>query len=104
MNIRIEAKRVRVRYPEGLRTVFDGSLVLRGSMSSLFWKETWKSRALHIAAASRSFWPRHERNRRRSSPLGSLRLAVHVEGGRNITIQNQLADVEARVDVDVKAC
>jgi len=24
-------------------------------------------------------------------------------GGRNITIQNQLADVEARVDVDVKA-
>src|SRR5207244_6953255 len=34
MNIRIEAKNVRVRYTEGLRMVFDGSLVLRGNMSS----------------------------------------------------------------------
>jgi translocation and assembly module TamB len=29
-------------------------------------------------------------------------LALHVEGSRNITIQNQLADVEARIDLDVK--
>jgi autotransporter translocation and assembly factor TamB len=36
------------------------------------------------------------------SSLSNLRLALHVEGGRNITIQNQLADVEARVDLDVK--
>src|SRR4030095_3926618 len=28
--------------------------------------------------------------------------ALHVEGGRNITIQNQLADLEARVDIDWK--
>src|SRR5262249_47312415 len=37
-----------------------------------------------------------------SSPLGKLRLALHIEGGRNITIQNQLAEVEARVDIDLK--
>ena len=36
------------------------------------------------------------------SPLNRVRLAVHVEGGRNITIQNQLADVEARVDLDIR--
>ena len=36
------------------------------------------------------------------STVGRLRLALHVEGNRNITITNQLADVEARVDVDVK--
>src|SRR5206468_7862341 len=29
-------------------------------------------------------------------------LALHVQGSRNITIQNQLADVEARIDIDLK--
>jgi translocation and assembly module TamB len=31
-----------------------------------------------------------------------VRLSLHIEGGRNITIQNELAEVEARVDLDVK--
>jgi translocation and assembly module TamB len=29
-------------------------------------------------------------------------LSLHIEGGRNITIQNQLAEVEARVEIDLK--
>ena len=37
-----------------------------------------------------------------SSPFGNVRLSLHVEGGNNITIQNPLADVEARVDIDLK--
>jgi len=36
------------------------------------------------------------------SPAGRLQLSVHIEGSRNITIQNPMADVEARVDVDLK--
>jgi len=104
MNIRIEAKSVRVRYPEGLRTVFDGSLVLRGSMSSPLLEGNMEIQSLAYRSGFEEFLALvTERNPgARSSPLGSLRLAVHVEGGRNITIQNQLADVEARVDVDVK--
>jgi translocation and assembly module TamB len=37
-----------------------------------------------------------------SSPLGKVRLSLHIEGGKNITIQNQLAEVEARVEIDLK--
>jgi translocation and assembly module TamB len=36
-----------------------------------------------------------------ASALGRLRLAIHIQGDRNISIQNELADVEARVDLDV---
>src|SRR5207249_4038742 len=43
-----------------------------------------------------------ENLRTSSSPFGPLRLNLHVEGGKNITIQNPLADVEARVDIDLK--
>src|SRR5437867_13013539 len=38
----------------------------------------------------------------KSSDFGRLALSLHVEGSRNISIQNELADVDARVDVDVK--
>src|SRR5439155_3223915 len=34
LNVRIERTGVRIRYPEGLRTVADASLVLRGGIAS----------------------------------------------------------------------
>src|SRR5438093_13220868 len=44
-----------------------------------------------------------EETLRKSSPaIGGLRLSLHIEGGKNITIQNQLAEVEARVEIDLK--
>jgi len=104
MNIRIEASNVRVRYPEGLRTVFDGNLVLRGSMASPLLEGSVEIQSLAYRSGFEDFLALvTERNPgSRASLLGRLRLAIHVEGGRNITIQNQLADVEARLDVDVK--
>jgi translocation and assembly module TamB len=103
MNVRIEGDNVRVRYPEGLRTVVDASLVLRGSSTSPLLEGDVQIQTLAYRTdfgeflallAQRDVTPT-------ASPLGRLRLAVHVEGSRNITIQNQLADVEARVDVDL---
>jgi translocation and assembly module TamB len=36
------------------------------------------------------------------TPIDRVRLALHVEGNRNISIQNQVADVEARVNIDIR--
>jgi translocation and assembly module TamB len=104
MNVRIDANTVRLRYPQGLRSVVNGGLVLRGSLDSpllegsleiesMSYKDNFDEFLAMFSNASAS---------ETSSMLSNLRLALHVEGGRNITIQNQLADVEARVDLDIK--
>ena len=106
MNIRIEADDVRLRpsYPEGLRTVVDGTLILRGGWASPLLEGNLQIQSLAFRSSFEEFLTLlTERNlSAEPSPLGRLRLSVHVEGSRNITIQNQLADVEARVDVDLK--
>jgi translocation and assembly module TamB len=104
MNIRIETDAVRLRYPEGLRTIIGGAMVLRGTsdspllegnlqIQSLAYRSRFEEFLTLLTARNFSTEP---------SPLSRLRLAMHVEGSRNITIQNQLADVEARIDVDIK--
>jgi translocation and assembly module TamB len=104
MNIRIEGDRVRVRYPEGLRTIVDASLILRGGLTSPLLEGNVEIQNLAYRSSFEEFLALlTERDvTPTASPLGQMRLAIHVEGSRNITIQNQLADVEARVDVDVK--
>jgi translocation and assembly module TamB len=129
MNIQIESKGVRLEYPTGLRTVVDGTIALRGSWGSPFVagsvqvqndrvvvneRVTDQSPLLegNIQIQSMSYrndfeqflqtFQAAEGFERDDSPLGRLRLAVHVSGGRNISIQNQLANVEARIDLDVK--
>ena len=104
MNIRFDAQDVRFRYPEGLRTVVGADLLLRGNWTSPLLEGNVKIQNLAYRSDFESFLAvLTERNlTATSSPLGKMRLAVHIEGSRNITIQNQLADVEARIDVDVK--
>jgi translocation and assembly module TamB len=104
LNIRIDGTGVRIRYPEGLRTIVDASLVLRGSATSPLLEGNVQIQNLAYRSNFEEFLALvTERNRTPNpTPLDRLRLAVHVEGSRNITIQNQLADVEARVDVDLK--
>ena len=105
MNIQIDAKNARLRgYPEGLRTVLDGSLILRGSWVSPLLEGNVQIQSLSYRSSFEEFLAMlsEEKLKPVSSPIGRLKLSLHVEGGKNITIQNQLADVEARVDIDWK--
>jgi translocation and assembly module TamB len=105
LGVEIDAKNVRLRgFPEGLRTVVDAKLNLRGSLASLLLEGNVEIQSLAYRSSFESFLAllREENLRTSSSPFGRLRLSLHVEGGRNITIQNQLADVEARIDTDWK--
>src|SRR6185295_5763672 len=105
INIQIDANTVRLRgYPEGLRTVVNGGLTLRGTLASPLLEGNVQIDSLAYRSSFEDFLAllSEENLRATSSPLGRLRLSLHVEGGRNITIQNPLADVEARVDIDWK--
>lgn len=104
MNVRFDAEEVRFRYPEGVRTVVDADLILRGNWTSPLLEGDVKIQNLAYRSDFENLLAvLTERNLNTTpSSLGQLRLAVHIEGSRNITIQNQLADVEARIDVDVK--
>jgi translocation and assembly module TamB len=104
MNIRFDAEDVRFRYPEGLRTVVGADLILRGNWTSPLLEGNIKIENLAYRSDFENFLAvltQRDLNTT-PSPVGRLRLALHIEGSRNITIQNQLADVEARIDVDVK--
>jgi translocation and assembly module TamB len=105
INIDVDANNVRLRgYPEGLRTVLDGTLVLRGTLDSPILEGNIQIQSLAYRSSFENFLAllTEENLRTTSSPLGKLRLSLHIEGGKNITIQNQLAEVEARVDIDLK--
>jgi translocation and assembly module TamB len=105
MAIQLDAKNVRLRgYPEGLRTVVDARLNLRGGLDSPLLDGNVQIQSLAYRSSFEDFLAllSEENLRPESSPLGRLRLSLHVEGGRNITIRNQLAQVEARVDIDWK--
>ncbi len=104
MNVRIQTDQVRLRYPEGLRTVVNGSMVLRGSWTAPLLEGNLQIQSLSYRSSFEEFLALigEPQLNRQESPFGRLALALHVEGSRNITIQNQLADVEARIDVDIK--
>ena len=105
MNIEIEATNVRLRgYPEGLRAVVNGKMVLRGTVASPLLEGDIQIQSLAYRSNFEDFLAllSQENVQRNPKPFGRTRLSLHVEGGKNITIQNQLAEVEARVDIDSK--
>jgi translocation and assembly module TamB len=106
MNVQIDGKNVRLRgYPEGMRTVVNAGLRLRGSLESPLLEGNVQIESLALRSNFEDFlalMSDEKLHTPSSSPIGGLRLSVHIEGGKNITIQNQLADVEARVDLDWK--
>jgi len=106
MNIQIAAGNIRLRgYPAGLRTVVDAPhLVLRNTWAAPLLEGNVQIKSLRYVSSFEDFLAlmTEENLNNTSSLLGRLRLNLHVEGGKDITIQNQLADVEARVDIDLK--
>src|SRR5947208_13959248 len=97
MNIHIDADNVRFRYPEGLRLVFDGSLDLRGNWASPRLEGRVQIESLSYRSGFEEFLALlTERNLNLGpSPAGRLQLIVHIEGCRYITIQCDIADVDA---------
>jgi len=105
MAIQIDAKNVRLRgYPEGLRTVIDANLNLRGALDAPVLEGNVEIQNLAYRSSFEDFLAlmSQERLAVPGSSFGRLRLSLHIEGGQNITIQNQLADVQARVGLDVR--
>jgi len=105
MNIQIDPQDVRIRYPEGLRTLLGGSLVLRGSWNAPVLEGNLQIQSMAYRGAFEDFLALFQSTdsfQGQTSEFGRLGLAIHVEGSRNISIQNELADVEARVDLDIK--
>src|SRR5262249_9556604 len=105
MNILIDAEGVRLRgHPEGLRTVVDGKLILRGTLGAPVLDGNVQIQSLSYRSGFEDFLALFSDTglKTATSPLSKMRLSLHIEGGKNITIQNQLATVEARVDIDWK--
>jgi translocation and assembly module TamB len=105
MNILLDAENVRLRgHPEGLRTVVNGQLILRGNLASPLLDGNVQIQSLAYRSNFEDFLALFNESELKSGPssLSNLRLSLHIEGGKNITIQNQLATVEARVDIDWK--
>ena len=104
MNVRIDTSEVRLRYPEGLRTVVSGSLILRGSPQDPVLDGDLEVQSMSYRNSFDEFLAAFKTAgvEDQSSVFGALRLNVHIEGSRNITVQNQLANLAARVDLDIR--
>jgi len=105
LNVRIDTNSIRMRYPEGLRTVASGSLLLHGGWPSPVLEGNLQIENMVYKSSFEEFLGMLQGIGGRSpdtSGIGSVRLAIHVVGGKNITIENELANVEARVDLDIK--
>ena len=105
MNILLDADGVRLRgHPAGLRAVVNSQLILRGSLASPLLDGNIQIQSLAYRSSFEDFLALFNETELKSAstPLSNLRLSLHIEGGKNITIQNQLANVEARVDLDWK--
>ncbi|HEY2382337.1 MAG TPA: translocation/assembly module TamB domain-containing protein [Terriglobia bacterium] len=105
LNILIDAEGVRLRgHPAGLRSVVDGKLNLRGTLAAPQLDGSLQIQNLAYRSDFEDFLALFNETtlKTNATPLSNMRLSLHIEGGKNITIQNQLANVEARVDIDLK--
>ena len=94
---------VRVRTSEGLRTVVDGALALRGTPETPSLEGNLEVVDLSFDENFDAFLALFGDSLRgldQQGPLDQLALALHVEGDRNIQIENDLVSVDARLDLD----
>jgi len=108
MNLRLQGREVRIRYPEGMRNVVDADLTLRGSQRA-------QQLSGNIRVVSASFQKGYDpitqylenRNSQISWPaakeLGSgLSLDLSITGDRDIKLDTQLIKMTSRADLRVK--
>jgi translocation and assembly module TamB len=103
MNLLVDATNVRVRTPQGLRTVFDGALTLRGTADAPILEGNINVVSLSFAESFEDFLTLFGQAgvNTASGPLDELVLALHIEGEDDIRVQNELVSVAARLDLDV---
>jgi len=108
MNLRIQGREVRIRYPEGMRNVVDADLTLRGSQRA-------QQLSGNIRIVSASFQKGYDpitqyladRGRQATWPGakelgGGLSLDLNITGDRNIKLDTQLIKMTSRADLRVK--
>jgi len=108
MNLRIQGREVRIRYPEGMRNVVDADLTLRGSQQA-----QQLSGNIRIVSASfqKGYDPITQYLEDRGSQTtwpgakelgGGLSLDLSITGDRNIKLDTQLIKMTSRADLRVK--
>jgi translocation and assembly module TamB len=105
LNVRLDADQVRLRYPAGLRSSVTGTLVLRGTSSKPLLDGNLRLDSMAYRGDFEPFLAIFRPGGLDSggTALDNLQLSVHVEGNRNITVQNELTNISsARVALDVK--
>jgi autotransporter translocation and assembly factor TamB len=104
LSLRINATDVRLRYPKGLRSVIDATLAVGGTLASPTVSGDVQIQSLSFNSNFDEFIALFgsvgESETR--SPFGSVQLALRVVGSRNISIHNELATAEARIDLGIK--
>lgn len=104
MDLGIDVENVRPRRLRGLRTNFDGSLALRGNLDALVLDGNIQLQSLAFSESFDQFLQLFDRGPEAPPEEGlpdSLALAVHVEGNRDIRVENELVGLEGRLDLDV---
>jgi len=105
LSVRIDANQVRLRYPAGLRSSVTGSLLLKGTSTDPALEGSLRLDSLTYRSDFEPFLSLFSPGALDSggTALDRLQLSVHITGNRNISVQNELADVTSgRVDLDVK--
>lgn len=108
MNLRIQGREVRIRYPEGMRNVVDADLTLRGSQ-----RAQQLSGNIRIVSASfqKGYDPITQYLENRSGQVswpgakelgGGLSLDLNITGDGNIKLDTQLIKMTSRADLRVK--
>ena len=104
LNFRVNASGVRVRYPNGVRAVVDGTLAVGGTLNLPSVSGDLQIQSLTLNGSFEDFIALFDSvgNSENSTPFGNVQLALRVVGSRNISIQNELASAEARIDLGIK--
>jgi translocation and assembly module TamB len=108
INLNLEAREVRLRYPEGMRNVVDADLVLRGSRQSQSLGGTLR---IQNASFQKDYDPIFEflrnRNAQIAIPAGKdlgehLNLDLLITADRNIHVDTRLLKLESGANLQVK--
>jgi autotransporter translocation and assembly factor TamB len=105
LNVRFETEQVRLRYPAGLRSTVTGTLLLRGTWSAPVLAGDLRLDNMTYRGDFEPFLAIFRPGGLDSggTALDRLQLSVHVDGNRNIIIQNELTNITAaRINLDVR--